>query len=182
MLRSRWKRRSASIPGSPLPGSGWDRCTCTRMISPARASFQHSIVADDKYINPYQSLSQLALRDQSWQELVQLSDKLLALNPISFPEFWLWNSLGNYCTRNIAVAEKSARRGLELDPEHHVPRLEYLMGMVLLKKPDYQQAAHHLRAFLSLTKQPVEIAETQRQLAEIARLSPAANATVSEKQ
>jgi tetratricopeptide (TPR) repeat protein len=139
----------------------------------ARGSFQHSIAADSKYINPYHSLAQLALRDQNWRELTEFSEKLLALNSVSFPEFWLWNSLGNYCLRNLATAEKSARRGLDLDLEHNVPRLEYVLGMVLLKKPDYQQAAQHLRVFLGLAATPVEVAEAQKQLEEIARLSPA---------
>ncbi len=141
----------------------------------ARTSFQHSIAADSKYINPYNSLTQLALRDQNWRELAEFSEKLLALNSVSFPEFWLWNSLGNYCLRNLAAAEKSARRGLELDLEHNVPRLEYVLGMVLLKKPDYQEAAQHLQVFLGLATTPVEVAEAQKQLDEIAHRSPATN-------
>jgi tetratricopeptide (TPR) repeat protein len=147
----------------------------------ARHSFLQSIAADAKYINPYHTLTQLALREQNWKELTEFSEKLLALNSVSFPEFWLWNSLGNYCLRNLAAAEKSARHGLELDLEHHVPRLEYVLGMVLLKKPDYPQAAQHLRVFLSLTTKPVEVAEAQKQLDEIARLSRATDPSVSQK-
>ena len=150
-------------------------------LAAARASFQHSIAADSKYINPYHSLAQLALLDQNWRELTEFSEKLLALNPVSFPEFWLWNSLGNYCLRNLPTAEKSARRGLELDLEHSVPRLEYVLGMVLLRKPDYPQAAQHLRVFLGLAITPVEVAEAQKQLDEIARVSPAINSPVSQK-
>lgn len=149
-------------------------------LAVARGSFQRSIAADSKYVNPYHSLAQLALHDQNWRELTEFSEKLLALNPVSFPEFWLWNSLGNYCLRNLASAEISARRGLELDLEHNLPRLEYVLGMVLLKKPDYPQAAQHLRIFLGLATTPVEVAEAQKQLDEIARLS-ATNSPVSEK-
>ena len=146
----------------------------------ARHSFRQSIAADSKYINPYVVFSQLALREQKWQELVEVSDQLLALDPVSFPDVWLWNTLANYCLNNVAAAEVSARRGLQLDPEHRVPKLEYALGMVLLKKPDYQGAAEHLRVFLKLTTKPVEVAEAQKQLDEIARYSPEANLPASE--
>ncbi len=137
----------------------------------ARHSFQQSIAADSKYVSPYRGLTQIALREQNWQELTDASDKLLALNPVSFPDVWLWNSTANYFLQNFDAAEKSARRGLQVDTEHRVPRLEYTLGMVLLKKPDYQGAAQHLHAFLSHATQPAEVAEAQKQLDEIARLS-----------
>jgi tetratricopeptide (TPR) repeat protein len=146
----------------------------------ARHSFQQSIAADSKYLNPYLGLTQLAQREQNWQELAEVSDRLLVLNPVSFPNVWFSNSLANYFLRSFAVAEKSARRGLQLDTEHRVPKLEYLLGMVLLKKPDYQGAAQHLRAFLSLTTQPAEVAEVQKKLDEIGRLSAPANLPASE--
>jgi len=147
----------------------------------ARHSFQQSLAADSKYINPYHGLTQLAMREQKWQELTELSDKLLALNPVSFPEAWLSNALGNYCLQKFAAAEKSARRGLQVDTDHRVPKLEYLLGITLVKKPDYEEAAQHLRAFLSLATKPADVAEAQKQLDEIARLSATANLTTSEK-
>jgi tetratricopeptide (TPR) repeat protein len=137
----------------------------------ARQSFEHSIAADSKYINPYLGLAQLALRSRNWVDLTVDSEKVLALNPISFPDAWFWDSLGHYYLRNLAEAEKSAHRGLEIDSEHRVPKLEYLLGIVLLAKPDYPEAAQHLRTFLSLATKPADIAEAQKQLDEVARLS-----------
>jgi tetratricopeptide (TPR) repeat protein len=136
----------------------------------ARHSFRQSIAADSKYINPYFGLTQLAMRGHSWQELAEISDKLLALNPVSFPDVWFLNTIAYYSLEDFAAAERSARRGLQIDTEHRVPRLEYALGMVLLKKPDYQEAAQHLRAFLRLTAKPAEVAEAQKQLNEIAHL------------
>ncbi len=147
----------------------------------ARHSFQQSLAADSKYVNPYHGLTQLALREQNWQELTELSEKLLALNPVSFPSAWLSNAIGNYYLHNFTAAEKSARRGLQLDTEHRAPKLEYLLGMILLKRSDYEEAAQHLRAFLSLATKPAEIAEAQKQLDEIARISAAANLTTGER-
>jgi hypothetical protein len=43
--------------------------------------------------------------------------------------------------------------------------------MALLKKPDYQEAAQHFRVFLSHATKPSEVAEAQKQLQEIARVT-----------
>ncbi len=150
-------------------------------LTDARNSFQQSLAADPKYINPYHALTQLAHREQKWQELADFSEKLLALNPVSFPEIWLSNAIGNYCLQNFAAAEKSARRGLQLDPDHRMPKLEYLLGVILLKRSAYGEAAQHLRAFLNLSTKPADVAEAQKQLDEIARLSAAATLTTNER-
>lgn len=149
-------------------------------LAGARNSYQQSIAADSKYVNPYHGLTQLAQHEQHWQELIDVTGKLLALNPVSFPEVWLSNSVGHYCVQDFAAAEKSARRGLELDIEHRVPKLQYLLGMVLLKKPDYQEAAQHLRAFVQATTNPNEIAEAQKHLDDAERLSAAATLSTHE--
>jgi len=146
----------------------------------ARTSFQQSLAADSKYVNPYRGLTQIAQREQRWQELIETSEKLLALNPVSFPDAWLSNALGNYCLRNFDAAEKSARRGLEMDVEHRVPKLEYLLGLTLLKRSAYEDAAQHLRAFLSVATNPADIAESQKQLNETVRLAAAANSATTE--
>ena len=141
----------------------------------ARHSFQQSIAADSKYLNPYLGLTQLAQREQNWHELAEISDKLLALNPVSFPNVWFSNSVANYFLQSFAAAEKSARNGLQVDTERRVPKLEYLLGLVLLKKPDYPEAAQHLRVFQSLPSTPAEVADAQKQLDKIAQLSATSN-------
>lgn len=147
----------------------------------ARHSFEQSLAADSKYIKPYHGLTQLALQAQNWRELADFSEKLLALNSVNFPQAWLSNSIGNYYLQNLAVAETSARRGLQIDTEHRYPKLEYLLGMILVRKPDYTEAAQHLKAFLSLSTRPADVAEAQKQLDELARLSAAASLKPDER-
>ena len=141
----------------------------------ARNSFLQSIAADAKYVNPYQGLVRMATRARNWPELTDFSEKLLALNPLSFPDVWLSNSLGHYCQQNWVAAEKSARRGLEIDSEHRVPKLEYMLGLILLEKSDYAEATRHMQTFLGRATKPEDITEAQNQLAEIDRRTAAAN-------
>ena len=147
----------------------------------ARHAFQQSVAADPKYINPYRGLIQLAQRERNWRELSEASEKLLALNPVSFPEAWFSNAISQYGQGNLVAAEKSARRGLQIDSEHRVPKLEYLLGLVLIEKPAYDEAVQHIQAFLKHATQTSDVAEAQRKLDEIARLSTAANLALAEK-
>jgi tetratricopeptide (TPR) repeat protein len=142
-------------------------------IAGARKSFEASIAADDKYIHPYRGLMMLALREQKWTEVIATSEKIIALNGINFPEAWFINGLGNFFSKNYVNAEKSARRGLEIDSVHQIPKLEYLLGMALMKTNQFEEAATHFQNYLHLVKTPNDIAEAQKQLDEVARLSSA---------
>jgi tetratricopeptide (TPR) repeat protein len=138
---------------------------------PARHSFEQSIAADPKYVNPYRGLAELDTRQQLWPDLVTVTNQLLALNPVNFPDAWLRNALGNYYLHNLAEAEKGARQGMKVDDQHQVPRLEYLLGVILAQKRDYQEAATHIQNYLKVATQPSDIDDAQKQLAEITRLS-----------
>ena len=137
----------------------------------ARHSFEQSIAADPKFVNPYRGLAELDTQQQQWQPLVAVTGQLLALNPVSFPDAWFRNALGNYYLRNFAEAEKSARQGMKVDDQHQVPKLEYLLGVILFQKRDYTEAATHIQNYIKVATQASDIADAQKQLAEIARLS-----------
>ena len=109
-------------------------------LGAARQSFQQSSVADSKFIGPHHELAQLALQNQQWQEVVDATDAVLKLNPVNFPGDWLLNAVGNFNLQHLDSAEKSARRGLELDGQHHFPKLEHLMSAILAQKRDYPRS------------------------------------------
>ncbi len=145
----------------------------TSQDAPARHSFEQAIAADPKYVSPYRGLAELDARQQRWPELVTVTVQLLALNPVNFPDAWLLNSVGNYYVHNLPEAEKSARQGMKVDDQHQVPKLEYLLGMVLAQEHEYPEAALHIRNYLKRATQPAEVADAQKQLDEITRLSAA---------
>ncbi len=140
-------------------------------VAGARHAFGQALTADPKYVSPYEGLAQLAAQAQHWQEFVEATGKILELNPVSFPDAWFFNGVGYYYLQNFGAAEKSAREGIKLDEEHRVPKLEYLLGMVLMQKHEYPEAAEHMRQYLKLTTKPSEVAEAQKELSEIVRLS-----------
>ncbi len=136
----------------------------------ARQSFHRSLSADSKFVSPYQELAQLAMRDKQWQEVADDTDALLKLNPINFPQEWFLNAAGNFYLQHLDVAEKSARRGLEVDGQHRIPKLEYLLGIILARKHEYSEALEHLRNYLRLAPHAADIQIAQKQADEIERL------------
>ena len=76
----------------------------------ARESFGKALAADPKYVSPYRALAQLGASEKRWADVVEITDKLVRLNPMDFPEAWLLNSIGNYLGRNFEAAEKAARQ------------------------------------------------------------------------
>ena len=137
----------------------------------ARHSFEQSVAADSKYVNPYRGLAELDMQEKQWQPLVSVTDQLLALNPVNFPDAWFLNALGNYNLGNFAAAEKSARQGMKVDETHQLPKLEYLLGVTLAQEREYAEAASHIQNYLRVATQPSDIDAAQRQLTEIAKLS-----------
>jgi|SRR5579864_5430622 len=140
-------------------------------VAAARECFAKALKADPKYVSPYQGLAQLAATLQNWQELVKETNKILEMNPVSFPDAWFFNGVGHYYLQHWDAAESSARQGLRLDQEHRITKLEYLLAMALMRRGNYGEAENHMRLYLGLTKNPSEVAEAEKELSEIARLS-----------
>lgn len=137
----------------------------------ARQSFTHAIDADPKLVTPYETLAQIALQQRQWEELVNVTNRLLSLNALSFPQDWFYNALGNYYLNRLDPAQKSAQEGLKADLEHRVPKLDYLLAMVLMQKREFSAAAEHFRSYLAHLPNPGESASVQAQLANAERLS-----------
>jgi tetratricopeptide (TPR) repeat protein len=147
-------------------------------VQGARRSFNKSLASDSHYVNPYLGMAQIAAQEQKWQEMADLTAKVVALNPINFPNAWFFNGYANYNLGRMADAEKSTLEGIKIDPEHHFPKLEYLLGMVLMERRDYVGANEHMENFLHAVTDQREVTEAKKQLAEISRLATLASVSI----
>jgi len=136
----------------------------------ARASFEHSVEADPKLITPHQELARIAFNQKNWQTVVDQTNQVLALNPISFPNDWFLNSVASYFLGSLDAAEKSARSGLKADVEHRIPKLEYVLGVALLGKHDYAGAREHMNNYVRLAPNDPELPKLQKQIAELEKV------------
>ncbi|MGI8745996.1 MAG: tetratricopeptide repeat protein [Bryobacteraceae bacterium] len=142
-------------------------------LEAARKSYAQSLAADSKFVSPYLQLAVLAARENNWKEVASDTDKLLRLNPVDFPQAWLYNSLANYHLQNWEASEKSARQGLELDKGHRLPKLDHLLGVLLAQKRDYAGAAEHMRNYLAVNPTGPDADLVRKQLAEVRKVTAA---------
>jgi tetratricopeptide (TPR) repeat protein len=131
----------------------------------AHESFRESIKQDSKLADGYVELAQLAVQQRQWKDLADATDHLVQMNPDAV-EYWFLNSAANFNLGNTKQAEVNVIRGLRLDSGHRVPQLEYLYGLILVRKQDYPAAAEHISAYLKLLPQGPDAQNAQRMLAD----------------
>ena len=136
----------------------------------ARKSYAQALAADAKFVSPYQQLAMLAAREQNWKEVVEDTDRLLRLNPVDFPQAWLFNSLGNYYQQNLEAAEKSAREGISHDGNHRFATMNHILGVILAQKQDYEGAAQQLRDYIHYAPNASDSEVAKKQLAEVEKV------------
>lgn len=137
----------------------------------ARKSYAQALKADSKFVSPYLQLASMALHDQKWDDVASNTDHLLRLNPVDFPQAWLFNSVANYYLKNLDAAEKSAREGLSHDASHHLPKMNHLLGVILAQKQDYAGAVEQLRDYLRYAPNATDSEEVKKQLAEVEKFT-----------
>jgi tetratricopeptide (TPR) repeat protein len=135
----------------------------------ARKSFAMAMEADGKLVTPYLELAFMASQEKKWQEASDYSERALKLNPVDFPQAYMLNSMSSFYLEKINVAEKSARAGIDRDPEHHFPKMNELLGNVLMKKQDFTGAAEQFRKYLRYAPPDSDTSAARKQLAEIER-------------
>jgi len=150
-------------------------------VAAAKHSFEQAVEADPKYVNPYNGLAGLAFQANEWKQVADITNQLLSLNPVNFPRAYFYNGVAQYYLGDTDAAEKVTRQGIRVDDAHDVPQLEYLLGIILIKKHQYQQATVELEQYLNRVKEPAEVEQAKKQLAEIERLSATQNPASEEE-
>ncbi len=126
-----------------------------------------AIAADDRYVSPYNQLSLLSGELGNWQDAVKYSQQAIDLNPVELPSSFWYNAIANYNLKNDAQAEKSARALVKLDSQHRFPQVETMLAEFAVNRRDWQEAAAHLRTFLSEAPAAPNAASVKQQLARI---------------
>jgi protein O-GlcNAc transferase len=152
-------------------------------IEAARNSYSQALAADPKFVSPYLQLASLSAGEQKWQDVVDSTDRLLHLNPVDFPQAWMFNALANYYLGKKDEAEKSAREGISHDPAHRYPRMNYLLGVLLSQKREFGPAADSIRDYLKYAPNATDADQIRKQLAEVEKAAaPEAQKTSPEVQ
>src|SRR6476661_4499682 len=118
-------------------------------------------------MSPYEALAQMAARDGKWQDVAEITDKMIRLNPVDFPKAYFLNSVAKLNLHNLDDAEKSAKELLLMDSRHQIPKAEHVMGIIQAQKQNYPAAAEHLKKFIELSQPGSDVEVAKKQLDEM---------------
>jgi tetratricopeptide (TPR) repeat protein len=135
--------------------------------SDAVVAWKEAVKQDPKYLKPYESLAAMADQREDWTAAEEYSRKWLQLDPNDFAAAYLINAIANARLNRIEAAERAAQTGLEVDKDRKLPRLSYVMGLILLQKQQYAEAAKYLRAYLELAPNARDAAIVREQVAKL---------------
>jgi len=132
----------------------------------AQQSFRQAVTQDSRLVAGYDELARLALQQHQWKDLADVTERIVQFAPDSGPQYWFFNSAANYNLGNIEKAATSVERGLRMDPNHKVPQMEYLYGLILAGKQDYKSANEHVATYLQLAPHANDAEAAKKSLAE----------------
>ena len=142
----------------------------------ARSYFDKALECDPKFVQPYLQISVLELQASRWRSLVDVTDRLVKLDPFDYPQAFFFNSVANFNLQNFEAAEKSALSAERLDTRHVLPKVSHLLGLILALKKDYAGAAERFRTYLKFAPDATDAAKVRSQLAELEKVTAASAA------
>src|SRR5262249_5769624 len=109
---------------------------------------------------------------QKWADVVEYTSQIIKIAPYAGPQVYFYNAAANFNLRQLDAAEKSVHSAARLDEKHKIPRINYLLGLILAGKHDYKGAVENLRIYLQASPSASDAAAVQQQLAELEKVNP----------
>jgi tetratricopeptide (TPR) repeat protein len=137
------------------------------MPTEGRNAFERALKIDPKYVKPYLQLARLDLAEKKLEDAAEISSRAIELKPTEFPSIYFYNAVANFNLKHFDAAENSARRCVELDSEHEMPRAELLLGSALTAKGDRAGAREHFNKYISLSPKASDVEEVKQRIAKL---------------
>jgi tetratricopeptide (TPR) repeat protein len=136
----------------------------------ARKSFTAASEADPKFVQPYLERTMIEWRGEKWQEVADLTAKVIKLDSFDYPQAHFLNALSNYYLKNMEAAEKSAREAVRLDTRKQYLTTLRLLGVILAQKQDYSGAVEQFKAYLTAAPSAQDATVVRNQLTQVEQI------------
>jgi tetratricopeptide (TPR) repeat protein len=143
----------------------------------ARDAYHKANAADANFVNPYERLYLMAVRDGKWTDVADLSDKVMRLNPYDFPSSYYYNALANANLQRWDVAEKSAREAAKIKGTEAMPKSLFILGFIQANKGDLSGSVETLHSYLKTGPVPADRDRAQKLLGAVQQDLDAKNQT-----
>jgi tetratricopeptide (TPR) repeat protein len=133
----------------------------------AMDAWKHAVASDPQYITPYEKLTVVAGSLRDWAASEEYSRAWIHLDPEEFPGAYLFNAIANSKLNRTAEAEAAARAGLRIDRGHGVPKLSFVLAMILMGKHENAEAVQRFREYLALAPDAKDAAAVRQQVSQL---------------
>jgi tetratricopeptide (TPR) repeat protein len=120
-------------------------------------------------VKPRVLLAKLAIREGRMEDAAGITGRALEVRYTQTLPVYFYNAVANLALGRLDAAEKSARRALELDPAHGVPKAECLLGTVLAAKGDRLGAVEHMKRYLEVSPKAEDAQRVKQRITELER-------------
>ena len=144
----------------------------------AMADYQQAVDADPNFPLSYLRMAFLSAVVSNWEQTCKLTERLISLDPVSFPAAYYYNGAAELNLKHVERAESSALRAQSLDKLHSEPRIELLLAAISNAKGAPAMAADHYRAYLKLVPDGPLNERVKADLAKTEQLAKAQSASV----
>jgi len=133
----------------------------------ARRAYDQALTADERFLPPYERMSIMAFKESKWQEVADTTDKLLRLDPFTYPDAYYMNSIANLQLKHFDVAEKSAREAIRLDPAKKNMRSYYILGLAQASQSNFAESLASIKTFMGAAPEGTDLELVRKQMAQI---------------
>lgn len=133
----------------------------------ARKAYSSALSADSRFVPPYLMLAALALRSGAWNDVLTLTGRALALDPLSYPAAYLYNAVANLRVDQVDAAEKSARAAERLDGHHRMPQVHLVLADIMTKHENYHGAMTEMETYLRLAPNAKDAEQVRARLSQL---------------
>lgn len=119
-----------------------------KRLDEAKVACAQATIADPASAPAYLCLADFAARSLDWAEVLQLSERALGVGSNFAVIAHEYNAAANLNLHDLAAAEKSGLRAVEMDRDHREPRVHFVLAQVYEAKGDRENEAKQLREYL----------------------------------
>ena len=131
----------------------------------AAAAFEKAIEADSQYLRPYVSLTRLRLQQENWEEVQELSEGILRLNPAA-AQYRYFQAVALFNLGNLEESEAIARSIQDKGEDKEYPQTHQMLGMIHARRGAFEMAATEFRSYLEMQPDAPSRDDIHRQLNE----------------
>ncbi len=119
-------------------------------MAKGREACSRASTADPKYLPAYLCLAEIAGREQKWNEVLDLSSRVLELDPAGDAYGYFFSAIAYFNLNQLPDAEVRALKAEEIDREHRQPLIRFLLAQIYEAKHDSANAASSLQEYRNL--------------------------------